>query len=156
MKALNQTFYKVNRRKRGLPFVWAPKTCSYAPQLPPSFESPFTLPPKNERPFTVEKLPPHGSTAEKLPPYFGFTASAKVVTARKRQTAYRRKITSVWHYRRKITDIFWFYRQKTKNSLPPKNYRRMALPPRLCPSKKALPTITLEICEVAGCGKKST
>ena len=33
---------------------------------------------------------------------------------------------------------------KKKNRLPPKNYRRMALPPRLCPPKKALPTITLK------------
>ena len=35
----------------------------------------------------------------RLPPYFGFTASAKVVTAQKQKTAYRRKITAVWHYR---------------------------------------------------------
>ena len=63
--------------------------------------------------------------------YFGFTASAKVVTAKKRNTAYRRNITAAWHYRRKVIAIFWFhrrlrqsrYRQKTKNRLPSKNYR---------------------------------
>ena len=51
-----------------------------------------------------------------------------------------------------ITAIFWFhrlrqsrYRQKTKHRLPPNNYRRIALPSRLCPRKKALPTITLII-----------
>ena len=117
MKTPNQTFkgymYQVNRRKGGLPFVRAPKTCSQAPQLPPSFESPYSLPPKNGNPLTAERLPPYeyGITAE---PYFGFSAS--------RQSRYC---------------------QKTKNRLPPKNYRRMALPPRLCPPKKALPTITL-------------
>ena len=44
----------------------------------------------------------------------------------KRKTAYRRKITAVWHYRRKITAILWFYRlrqiryrSKTENRLPP-------------------------------------
>ena len=133
--------YKVNRRKRGLPFVRAPKTCNKAPQLPPSLESPFTLPPKNGQPLS----------AENLPPYFGFTAFAKAVTAKKRKTAYHRKITTVWHYCQNFTAIFWFYRlrqsryhQKTKNRLPPKNYRRMALPPHLCPPKKALPTITLK------------
>ena len=56
---------------------------------------PKSLPPKNE------KLP----TAEKLPPYFGFTASAEVVTAKKRKTAYRPKITAVWHCRPKNTAI---------------------------------------------------
>ena len=47
--------------------------------------------------------------------------------------------TAVWYYGRQITAILWFYRlrrsrysQKTKNRLPPKNYRRraMALPPQ--------------------------
>ena len=37
------------------------------------------------------------------------------------------------------------YRRKMKNRLPLKNYRRMAIPPRLCPPKKTLPTTTLEI-----------
>ena len=32
-----------------------------------------------------------------LPPYFGFTAAAKVVTAKKRKTAYRRKIKNYRH-----------------------------------------------------------
>ena len=67
IKTPNQTFegymYKVHRRKRGLAFVRAPKTCSWAPQLPPNFLSPFTLPPKNEKPLTAEKLPPYGITA---------------------------------------------------------------------------------------------
>ena len=40
---------------------------------------------------------------------FGFTASAKIVTAIKRKTAYRPNITAVWYYRRKITAILWFY-----------------------------------------------
>ena len=57
--------------------------------LPPPPES---LPPKNEKPTTAEKLPPYGITAEKLPPHFGFTASAEVVTAKKRKTAYRQKL----------------------------------------------------------------
>ena len=124
--------YKVNRRKRGVPFVRAPKTCSLALVLPPSFESPFTLPPKNEKLLT----------AGKLPPCFGFTASVKVVTAKKRKTAYCRKITAIFCFYRLRQSR---YRQKTKNRLPPKNYCRMALPPRLCPPKKALPTITLFI-----------
>ena len=58
--------------------------------LPPP---PKSCPPKNE------KLP----TAEKLPLYFGFTASAEVVTAKKRKTAYRQKIAAVCHYRSKST-----------------------------------------------------
>ena len=126
MKSPNQTFegymYEVNRRKRGLLFVRAPKTCSLAPQLPPSFKSPFTLLSRNEKRLT----------AGNLPPYYGFTASAKVVTAKKRKTVHRQKITAVWHCRQKIAAIFWFNRlrqsrsrQKTKNRLPPKNYRRM-------------------------------
>ena len=55
------------------------------------------------------------------------------------------------HYRRKNTAIFWFYRfrqsryrQKRENRQPPKNYCRMAIPPRLCPPKKPLPTTTLK------------
>ena len=60
--------------------------------LPPP---PKSLPPKNEKP----------PTAEKLPQYFGFTASAEVVTAKKRKTAYSQKITAVWHYRPKSTTI---------------------------------------------------
>ena len=58
--------------------------------LPPPSKS---LPPKNE------KLP----TAEKLPPYTRFIASAEVVTAKKRKTAYRQKLTAVWYYRPKST-----------------------------------------------------
>ena len=49
---------------------------------------------------TAKKLPPYCITAEKIPPYFGFTASAKVVTAKKEKTANRLKITAVWQYRR--------------------------------------------------------
>ena len=86
----------------------------------------------------------------------------------KRKTAYRRKITAMfWFYRLRQSR----YRQKTKNRLPPKYYRHIlflspppkSLPPknekpptaekllpygitaRLCPPKKALPTITLFI-----------
>ena len=70
--------------------------------LPPL---PKSLPPKNEKPPTAETLPRYGITAEKLPPYFGFTASAEVVTAKKRKTAYRHKITAVWHYHPKSTAI---------------------------------------------------
>ena len=58
--------------------------------LPPPLKS---LPPKNEKP----------PTAEKLPLYFGFTAPAEVVTAKKRKTAYRQNITAVWHYCPKST-----------------------------------------------------
>ena len=36
--------------------------------------------------------------------------TAKIVTAEKRKTAYRRNITAVLHYRRKNTAMFWFYR----------------------------------------------
>ena len=55
---------------------------------------PKSLPPKNEKPPNAEKLPPYGTTAENLPQYFGFTASAKVFTAKKDKTAYRRKVTA--------------------------------------------------------------
>ena len=71
-----------NYRRMALP----PKMYCHILVLPPP---PKSLPPKNEKP----------PTAEKLPPYFGFTASAKVATAKKRKTTYRRKITAVWHYR---------------------------------------------------------
>ena len=71
--------------------------------LPPPPES---LPPKNKKTPTAEKLPPYGITVETLTPYFGFTASAEVVTAKKRKTAYSQKITAVWHYRPKSTAIF--------------------------------------------------
>ena len=86
-------------------------------QLPPSFESPFTLPPKSNN-----RLPPKNYRhILVLPPL-----------PKSLQYRQKRKTT----YRRKITVIFWFYRlgqsryrQKTKNRLQPKNYRRMALPP---------------------------
>ena len=135
MKTPNQTFegyiYKVNRREKGLPFVRGRRkhvakhrnyrlnlslcSCYYR-------QKKKSLPSKNYRHIFVLSPPPKSlprknekpPTAKKLSPYFDFTASAKVVTAQKRKTAYRRK-----------------------------NYRRMALPPRLCPPKKALPTITL-------------
>ena len=130
MKTPNQTFegymYKVDRRKRGLPFVrhrkhvarhrnyrlvlslrsryrqkaknrLPPKIYRHVLVLPPP---PKSLPPKNEKPPTAKKLPPYGITAEQLPPHFGSTASAKVVTADNRKSAYRRKMTAVWHYRR--------------------------------------------------------
>ena len=67
---------------------------SQAPQLPPSFKFTFTLPPKNEKPLTTKKVPP-----DYIPPYFGFTASAEVVTAKNEKTANRLKITAVWWYR---------------------------------------------------------
>ena len=54
------------------------------------------LPPKNY------KTP----TAENLPSFFGFTASAEVITAKKRKIAYRQSITAVWHYRPKITAFY--------------------------------------------------
>ena len=54
---------------------------------------PKPLPPKNEKPFTAEKLPAYLA-------YFGVTVSAKkVVTAKKRETVYRRKTTGISHYR---------------------------------------------------------
>ena len=57
-----------------------PKNYRHILVLPPPTKS---LPPENEKP----------PTALKLTPYFGFTASAKVVTAKKQKTAYRRKFT---------------------------------------------------------------
>ena len=59
-------------------------------------ESPFTLPPKNEKLLTAEKLPPYfvfyrfrpktkNYRRMALPPYFGFTASVKVITAKKKK-----------------------------------------------------------------------
>ena len=92
-----------------------------------------SLPPKNYRRMALP--------AEFLPPSFGFTASDKVVTAKKGKTAYRRNVTAiVWFCRLRQSR----YRQKTKKRLPLKNYRRMALPPHLCPPKRTLPTITLK------------
>ena len=44
------------------------------------------------------------------------------------------------------------YRQKRENRQPTKKYRCMAIPPRQCPPKKALPTTTLEIS--IACGSK--
>ena len=70
--------------------------------LPPA---PKSLPRKNEKTPTAEKLPPYGVTSEILPPYFGFTASAEVVTAKKRKTAYHQKNITVLHYRPKSTAI---------------------------------------------------
>ena len=76
-----------------------------------------------------------------LPPkkyrhFFGFTASAKVVTAEKWKIAYRQKNTGVLHYRRKNTAIFRFYRfrqsryrQKREKRQPPENYRRRETAP---------------------------
>ena len=72
---------------------------AYREKLPPYGITTEKLPLKNGKPPTAEKLPPYGITAEKRPLYFGFTASAKVVTAKKRKTAYRREITAVWRYR---------------------------------------------------------
>ena len=90
---------------------------------------------------TKNRLPPK-ITAAKTPQYFGFTASAKVVTAEKWKTAYRQKFAAVLHYRLKNTATFWFYRfrqsryrQKRENRQSPKSYRRVAIPPRLCPPK---------------------
>ena len=62
-------------------------------------------------------------------------------TAKKREIVYRRRITSIfWCYR--FTQSR--YRQKTRNRLPSKNYRHIALPLRLCPPNKALPRSTQE------------
>ena len=62
--------------------------CRHILVLPPP---PKSSPPKNEKP----------PTAEILSQYFGFTASADVVTVpQKNNNAYRKKITAVWHYRR--------------------------------------------------------
>ena len=72
------------------------KNYRYNLVLPPP---PKSLPPKNEKPSTAEELPPYGIAAEILPPYFAFTASANVVTAKKRKNAYCRKFYAVWHYR---------------------------------------------------------
>ena len=115
------------KTKKRLP----PKNYRHILVLPPP---PKSLPPKNEKPPTAETLPPYGITAEKLPTHFCFTGSTKVVTAKKRKTAYRRKITASAKvvtakkrktaHRRKITAA-WHY-------LP-------------CPPKKALPTITLAV-----------
>ena len=104
------------------------------------------LPPIN---YSRIALPP-----KRIPPYFGFAASAEVVTAEKWKTAYRQKITAVVYYCWKNTATFWFYRfcqsrylRKRENRQPPKNYRCMAIPPCLCPPRKPLPTTTLDICK---------
>ena len=68
-------------------------------------------------------------TAVKLLPWWAeaVTASAKVVTAKKLKTAYRRNITAIlWFYRLRRSR----YRQKTKNRLSPNNFQRMVLPPK--------------------------
>ena len=78
---------------------------------------PKSLPPKNAKPPTAKKLPPYCIAAEKMHPYF------HILVYRFRQSRYR---------------------QKRENRQPPKNYRRMAIPPRLCPRKKTLPTTTLK------------
>ena len=140
--------YKGNRRKE---FVRAPKTYAYS-ELGTAITAKFWI----YVHVTAEKRKTayHQKITAvlhylKIPLYFGFTASAKVITAEKWKTAYRQKITAVLHYRRKNTAIFLFhrfrqsgYRQKRENRQPPKNYRLMAIPPRLRPPKKTLPTTT--------------
>ena len=153
MKTPNQTFegyvYKVNRRKRGLPFVRRKRVARHRNyRLVLGFRSRYCQKTKTRLPlknYRCMALPPkiyHHILFLPPPP--------KSLPPKKRNTAYRRKTTAVWHYHGKITTIFWFYRlrqsryrQKSKNRLSPKHYRRMTLPPRLCPPKKALQTITL-------------
>ena len=76
--------------------------------------------------------------------------TAKVVTAKKRQTAYHQNSTAVLHYRRNNTATFWFYRFRQKSTansrfrrkepptlkryrphwIPPKRYRRHWVSPK--------------------------
>ena len=99
--------------------------------LPPP---PKSLPPRNEKP----------PTAVKLPPYFSFTASAEVVTAQKRKTAYRRKITAILRFYRLRR---YRYHQKTKNRLPPKKLTpygitALKVPPSVIPPTKVPPCLS--------------
>ena len=77
---------------------------------------PKSLPPKNEKPRTAKKISPYCIAAEKIPPYFGFTASANVVTAKNAKTDNRLKITAVWQYRPACV------RLKNRYRLPPRNF----------------------------------
>ena len=113
--------YKGRRRKEVCHLFGRQKhmhIASQAPQLPPIFELTFTSPPKNEKPLTAKKLPPFCVTAKQLPP-----------------NKYRHIL--VYRFRQSR------YRQNRKKCQPPENYRRMAIPPRLCPPKKPLLTTTL-------------
>ena len=60
---------------------------------------PKSLPPRNEKPPTAKSLPPFCISVEKIRPFVGFTASAKVVTAKNEKTRDCLKITAVWQYR---------------------------------------------------------
>ena len=96
-----------NYRRIALP----PKEYRHILVLPPP---PKSLPQKNEKTAYRRKITAVLHYRRKIPPYFCFTASAKVVTAKK-----------------------W------PNRLPPKSYWHMAIPPCLCPPKKSLPRTTL-------------
>ena len=69
------------------------------------------------------------------PPYFGFTASAKVVTAQKRKTAYRRKITAIlWLYRLR--------RSRYRPKIPPYGITAQKVPPSVIPPTKVPPCLS--------------
>ena len=76
-------------------------------RLPPKNYRSIAKPPNKYRHILVLPLPPKSlpptkkkaPTSKNLPPYFGFNASAKVVTDINEKTANRLKITTVWQYR---------------------------------------------------------
>ena len=101
MEASDCVFELFGRRTALRPAV--KNTLPHFVQKPPGYTLFCQFPPQNEKPLTAEKLPPNSyrhilvlppppkslppknekpPTAEKLPPYFGFTASAKGVTAK--------------------------------------------------------------------------
>ena len=109
----------------------------------------FTLPPKNEKPLTAKKFPPYCITAKQLPPYC--ITAEKILplppkslppTNEKPPTA---KELPPKKYRHSLVYPFRQsrYRQERETRQPPENYRRMAIPPRLCPPKKPLPMTAL-------------
>ena len=158
--------YKGNRRKEVCRLFGHQRhmhIASWAPQLPPGFEFTFTLLPENEKPLTAKTyrriaLPPNNYRRIALPPknpaIFWFTASAKVVTAEKRKTSYRQKITAVLHYHRKNSAISWFTASTkvvtAKNEKTAKRLKLTAVwqyrpaPPVSAYVKKTLPTTTLQ------------
>ena len=65
-----------------------PKKCRHILLLP---LPPRSLPPKNEKPPTAKNYRRNALPPNEIPPYIGFTASAKVVTAKNEKTANRLK-----------------------------------------------------------------
>ena len=96
-----------------------------------------------------KKLPPHFITAEKIPPYFGLPLPPKSLPPKNKKTPTAQKLPPYCVTAEKILPQFRLppppqsLPPKTKSRHPPTKYRRMAIPPRLCPPKKTLPTTTL-------------